>query len=216
MRTIQIAIDGPAGSGKSTVAKTIAEKMNILYLDTGAMYRALTYYMIEKGASVQDSSALKKHLDEMQLVLKPKQVFVDGKDVTEAIRMPEVTRNVSFVAMDPYVREQMMLKQRALAGHQSVIMDGRDIGTVVLPNAEYKFFLIASSLERAKRRLIELKGRGHETDLETLVQEIETRDKMDSERAHAPLIKAEDALLIDTTTMSIEDVVTYIMAIVTK
>lgn len=211
MKKIQIAIDGPAGSGKSTVAKEIANRLNILYLDTGAMYRAVTHIVLSQGQSAQDSEVLKKVVDQIEMELTPNHVFVNGKDISEAIRTPSVSQNVSFVAMDAYVREKMVELQKKIAGDQSVVMDGRDIATHVLPNADFKFFLVASSEERAKRRQSELSKKGYDISLETLIDEIDRRDKLDSEREVSPLRQADDAIRVDTTDMTIEEVIGFIL-----
>jgi len=211
MQNIQIAVDGPAGSGKSTVAKEIAKRLKITYLDTGAMYRAVTLAALNKGVDLNSATALKQIVDTMTLDISPNAIFLDGIDVSESIRTPEVTRNVSVVSMDVYVREQLVILQRKIAGDQSVIMDGRDIGTVVLPNATYKFFLIADPVERAKRRKLDLDAKGFDTTIEALTQEIVTRDKLDSEREISPLKKAEDAIEINTTSMGIEAVIEKIL-----
>lgn len=216
MSNIQIAIDGPAGSGKSTVAKEIAKRLEITYLDTGAMYRAVTLFALRNQADVCSSESLKTIVDTIDLDITPSQLFVGGEDVTDAIRTPDVTRNVSYVSMDAYVREQMVSLQQKIAHGKSVIMDGRDIGTTVLPDAAYKFFLIADPVERAKRRKLELDAKGYETTIEALTSEIIARDKLDSERDVSPLKCAEDAVEIDTTFMSIEDVVRTIIDYVEK
>lgn len=212
MSPLQIAIDGPAGSGKSTVAKLISKRMNITYLDTGAMYRAVTWFALREAIDLADSNALKSLVDRMQLEIKQQSIRVNDEEVTEAIREPIISRNVSVVSMDAYVRSEMVALQRKIASNQPVIMDGRDIGTVVLPNAQYKFFLVADPMERAKRRRIELLDKGYETSLEQLFQEIVLRDKLDSEREVAPLKKAEDAIEIDTTHLDIEGVVSKILS----
>lgn len=211
MKKIQIAIDGPAGSGKSTVAKEIAKRLDILYLDTGAMYRAVTHMVLSQGKSAQDSEVLKQVVDQIEMELTPNHVFVNGHDVSEAIRTPSVSQNVSFVAMDAYVREKMVELQKKIAGDQSVVMDGRDIATHVLPDADFKFFLVASSEERAKRRQSELSNKGYDITLETLVDEIDRRDKLDSEREVSPLRQADDAIRVDTTEMTIEEVIGFIL-----
>lgn len=212
MSPLQIAIDGPAGSGKSTVAKLISKRMNITYLDTGAMYRAVTWFALREAIDLADSNALKSLVDRMQLEIKQQSIRVNDEEVTEAIREPIISRNVSVVSMDAYVRSEMVALQRKIASNQPVIMDGRDIGTVVLPNAQFKFFLVADPMERAKRRRIELLDKGYETSLEQLFQEIVQRDKLDSEREIAPLKKAEDAIEIDTTHLDIEGVVSKILS----
>lgn len=211
MSILHIAVDGPAGSGKSTVAKIIAERLKITYLDTGAMYRAITFAALTAAIDLYDAQALKTIVDKIDLKINSTAIYVDGVDVTEAIRTPEVTQNVSVVSMDPYVRAEMVNMQRKIASGQSVIMDGRDIGTVVLPDANYKFFLVADPVERAKRRLIELKAKGFNTSLEALTDEIVKRDALDSGREVSPLRKASGAIEIDTTFMTIEEVVAFII-----
>lgn len=220
MKQISIAIDGPAAAGKSTVAKKLAEKLSYVYIDTGAMYRALTYLALQKGIDVHDEQALLQLLRNTYIELKPSEhgqlVFVNGENVTNVIRSEDVTNSVSFVAKHPLVREEMVARQRALGVQGGVVMDGRDIGTHVLPHAEVKIFLKASVEERAKRRHAENIARGFASDLETLKEEIARRDKIDSEREVAPLKKAEDAVEIDTTSLSIDDVVNEIMKIVNE
>ncbi|MCZ0754418.1 (d)CMP kinase [Anoxybacillus sp. J5B_2022] len=220
MKRISIAIDGPAAAGKSTVAKKLAEKLSYLYIDTGAMYRALTYLALQKGIDVHNEQALLKLLRDTYIELKPSEqgqlVFVNGEDVTNVIRSEDVTNNVSFVAKHSLVREEMVARQQALGAQGGVVMDGRDIGTHVLPRAEVKIFLKASVEERARRRHAENIARGFASDLETLKEEIARRDKMDSEREVAPLQKAEGAVEIDTTSLTIDDVVNEIMKIVNE
>ncbi len=211
MAYLQIAIDGPAGSGKSTVAKEISKRLGITYLDTGAMYRAVTLEALSQKVELHDAEALKQIVDQMTLNMTVSKLYVNNIDVTEAIRAPEVSNNVSVVSMDAYVRSEMVKKQQKIALGQAVIMDGRDIGTTVLPKATYKFFLVADPIERANRRLLELKAKGFEASLDTLVEEIITRDNLDSNRAISPLRKAEDAIEIDTTSHSIEEVITMIL-----
>lgn len=211
MAYLQIAIDGPAGSGKSTVAKEISKQLGITYLDTGAMYRAVTLEALNHSVDLQNSDALKKIVDQMTLNMTITKIFVNNVDVSEAIRTPEVSRNVSVVAMDAYVRSEMVKIQQKIALGQAVIMDGRDIGTTVLPNATYKFFLIADPVERAKRRLLELQAKGFEASLSGLVEEIIKRDELDSNREISPLKKAEDAIEIDTTSHTIDEVTAMIL-----
>ena len=219
-KNICIAIDGPAAAGKSTVAKIIAKRLSYIYIDTGAMYRALTYVALQQKVALDDEQALISLLKNTYIELKSSKqgqlVFVNGEDVTNVIRSKEVTNAVSLVAKHPLVREEMVARQRALAKNGGVVMDGRDIGTYVLPNAEVKIFLKASVEERAKRRHAENIARGFPSDLETLKKEIARRDQIDSEREVAPLKKAEDAIEIDTTSLSIEEVVDRIMEIVNE
>jgi CMP/dCMP kinase len=218
MKRISIAIDGPAAAGKSTVAKIVAEKLAYVYIDTGAMYRALTYLALQKGVDLHDQQALLQVLRDTYIELKPSErgqlVLVNGQNITDVIRSEEVTNSVSLVAKHPLIREEMVARQRALGERGGVVMDGRDIGTHVLPQAEVKIFLKASVEERAKRRHEENLARGFASDLEKLKEEIARRDKIDSEREVAPLKKAEDAVEIDTTSLSINDVVNEIMKII--
>ncbi|WNF21529.1 (d)CMP kinase [Mesobacillus jeotgali] len=214
-RRISIAIDGPAAAGKSTVAKIVAEKLTYIYIDTGAMYRALTYKALNKGASLDNESQLIEILNDTVIELMPgeagQKVLLDGIEVTNEIRSAEVTNQVSYVAVHELVRKEMVNRQQQFAVDGGVVMDGRDIGTHVLPNAEVKVFLLASVEERAQRRHSENIQKGFPSDLEKLKEEIAARDKIDSEREVAPLKKAHDAVEIDTTSLSIQDVVGKIM-----
>ncbi|MFT9600001.1 (d)CMP kinase [Mesobacillus sp.] len=214
-RRISIAIDGPAAAGKSTVAKIVAEKLTYIYIDTGAMYRALTYKALKKGASLDNEAELIEILNNTSIELMPgesgQKVLLDGIEVTNEIRSAEVTNQVSYVAVHELVRKEMVKRQQQFAVDGGVVMDGRDIGTHVLPNAEVKVFLLASVEERAQRRHAENIEKGFPSDLEKLKEEIAARDKIDSEREVAPLKKADDAIEIDTTSLSITDVVDKIM-----
>lgn len=217
-KKISIAIDGPAAAGKSTVAKIVAKKLGYIYIDTGAMYRALTFKAIQNDVDVNNEKDLFQLLSNMTIKLIPEEgvqkVYIDQTDVSEAIRTPEVTRNVSFVAKHSLVREKMVDLQREYAVDGGVVMDGRDIGTHVLVDAEVKVFMIASVDERAQRRHIENVKNGFESNLDILKEEIATRDKIDSEREVSPLKKADDAVSLDSTSKSIEDVVEEILSIV--
>jgi CMP/dCMP kinase len=207
---IQIAIDGPAAAGKSTIAKIAAEKLGYTYIDTGAMYRALTHKALELGIHINDGKKLEELLRETTIELIPgiegQVVLLDGVDVSEEIRTLEVTNSVSAVSAHSGVRKLMVEKQRVLGSKSGVVMDGRDIGTDVLPDAELKIFMTASVEERAGRRHIENSKRGIESSLEQLKLEISERDRLDTERVTSPLRQAEDAILIDTTSMSIVEV----------
>ena len=218
MKKIQIAIDGPASAGKSTVAKIIARKLGYVYCDTGAMYRATTYAAQQAGIALDDDAALKAMLLTMKLEFVPdepeQRVIVNGTDVTRTIRLPEITNNVSVVAAQPSVRADLTKRQQDIAAAGGIVMDGRDIGTTVLPNAPVKIFLEASVHERALRRFKENQEKGIDTPLEVLEQEIAARDKKDSTRKISPLTKAPDAITVDTTSMGIEQVVTRILEIV--
>ena len=205
-KKISIAIDGPAAAGKSTVAKLVAEKLSYIYIDTGAMYRALTFKALTKDVNLENAMELYTLLTQTQIQLVPEKggqfVYLDGKDVTHKIRSQEVTNSVSIVSKHQSVREEMVSRQQRLAAGGGVVMDGRDIGTHVLPQAEVKVFLVASVEERAVRRHTENLEKGYPSDLQQLKEEIEKRDKLDSEREVAPLKKASDAVLIDTTALS--------------
>ena len=212
MKTIQIAIDGPASSGKSTVAKIIAKDFGYTYLDTGAMYRAATYIALNNQVSPEDSSRLLELLEQYPISFGRAEngdqlVFVGDVDVTDPIRENEVTNAVSAFAAIPTVREKLVALQQEIAQQGGIVMDGRDIGTVVLPKAELKIFLVASVDERAERRYKENLSKGIKTDLETLKAEIATRDYKDSHRETSPLKQAEDAIYLDTTGLSIIEVV---------
>lgn len=214
-KKISIAIDGPAAAGKSTVAKIVAQKLSYLYIDTGAMYRALTWKALKHHVDVENEMNLSELLENTTIELVQgttgQLVYVDKLDVTKDVRMPDVTRNVSAVSKHESVRKEMVKRQQMLAQNGGVVMDGRDIGTHVLPQAEVKVFLLASVEERAQRRYEENIAKGIETNLEDLKVEIARRDKLDSEREIAPLKKADDAIEIDTTSLSINQVVDKIM-----
>lgn len=220
MKKISVAIDGPAAAGKSTVAKAVAEKLAYIYIDTGAMYRAITYKALESNVDIMNEEAVLDLLHHTDLELTHteagQRVIVDGQDVSEAIRTPEVTNNVSQVAKYKGIREDMARRQRELATRGGVVMDGRDIGTHVLPNAEVKIFMLASVEERAKRRHKENLEKGFSSDLEKLKEEIALRDKMDSEREVAPLTKADGAIEFDTTSLTKEEVVQKMLEIIEK
>lgn len=217
MKKIVVAIDGPAGAGKSTIAKLVAEKLGYAYIDTGAMYRSVAWKFLQTGMEF-DEAAISKLAQDMVIEFKPEaninRVFVDGTEVTAAIRSVEVTANVSRVAAIGAVREAMVAQQRRMGEAGGVLMDGRDIGTVVFPNAQLKIFLTASVEERAMRRYKELVAKGEQVELTQLKQDIAARDKQDSERAISPLRQADYALLLDTSDMNIEQVVEKIMQLV--
>ena len=208
---INIAVDGPAGSGKSTVAKIIAKKLNITYLDTGSMYRAFTYYALNKNVKANDKEGINDLLESIDLVLDKENVFVNDKDVTKEIRFENIDKNVSDYAAIKEVREKMVNIQRKISKGKSVIMDGRDIGSVVLPKAEFKFYLDASSEERAKRRYLQNIERGKEIPYEDILKDIEIRDELDKTREVDPLVICEDAVVVDTSDMNIDDVVEFII-----
>jgi len=211
-----IALDGPAGAGKSTIARRIAGRLGILYLDTGAMYRAIGLKALQGGIVMSDPEAIARMLANTDLDIRfvdgQQQVWLDGTDVTRDIRTPDVSRAASDVSALPVVRLRLVEIQREIARRQPLIMDGRDIGTYVLPDAPHKFFLTASLDERAGRRMRELHSRGDQTaSFAGVREEIAWRDRQDSERSFAPLRQADDAILVDTTSLSIEEVVEVIL-----
>lgn len=216
MRNLIIAIDGPAGAGKSTISKIIAEKLNIEYIDTGAMYRAVTLKIIRKGISLNDDDAIECMLKETEIDFINGRIYLDGEDVSKDIRTIEVSSKVSDVAAKSYVRQRLVEIQKNMAAKKSVIMDGRDIGTNVLKDANYKIFLTASVEERAKRRYKEMIEKGSNVTFEDVCKDIENRDRIDSTRKVNPLRKADDAIEVDTTSKSIDEVVDEILSIVNK
>lgn len=203
MKKVSIAIDGPSGAGKSTIARAVAQELGLLYVDTGAIYRAVGLYVKRSGVSSKDADAIIGLLDKIQIDLKYVQgvqrILLNGEDVSDAIRNPEVSIYASDVSAISQVRHFLLDKQRKMAETNSVIMDGRDIGTVVLPQADVKIFLTASPEERARRRFDELVNRGTKTCYEDVYTDMVYRDKNDSSRAHAPLKAAPDAIAVDTT-----------------
>lgn len=215
---MKVAIDGPAGAGKSSIAKAVSKKLGFVYIDTGAMYRAVAVYAIENGIEIKEENFTQEVLDDIKIDIAyedgTQKIYLLGKDVSERIREADVSIGASNVAVIPAVRLKLVELQRTLAEKTSVIMDGRDIGTYVLPDAEVKIFLTASSDVRAKRRLLEMKEKGMEADFETVKRDIEYRDKNDSEREFAPLRQAEDAVLVDTSDMTIEEVINRITEII--
>lgn len=216
-KKLVVAIDGPAGAGKSTIAKLVAEQLGYAYIDTGAMYRSVTWKFLQTKKAFNEqliSELAEKMVIEFRPEAKVNRVFVDGVEVTEAIRKSEVTCNVSKVAAIGSVREAMVDQQRRMGEAGGVLMDGRDIGTVVFPNADLKIFLTATVEERARRRYKELTEKGESIDLATLQQEIAERDKQDSEREISPLRQAEDALLLDSSDMTIAQVAEFIIKLV--
>ena len=214
MKTFSIAIDGPAGAGKSTIAKKIASDLKCVYIDTGAMYRSVGYYCLQNGINYGDEAAVCSALEKMTITLKTSEngqrIFLNDEDVSLKIRTDEVAAAASKVATYGPVREALVERQQEMAKSQAIIMDGRDIGTVVLPFATLKIFLTASVEERAQRRYKEYTEKGMEVCLETLKEEIKVRDAQDTGRKISPLKKAEDAVEVDTTYMSIDEIVEVI------
>jgi len=210
-----IAIDGPGGAGKSTIARLLAEELGYLHLDTGAMYRAVTLAALNKNIDFNDDNALTKTAEEIEIDFNEDgEIFLNGENVSSEIRSQAVNENVSKTAAVKGVRETLVKKQKKLAEEHKVVMDGRDITTVVLPNADHKFFLTASLEERARRRFEEMKRKDMEVSLEDIKENIKNRDKLDSERKHSPLKKADDAVEIDSTELSIEEVVEKIKSFI--
>jgi len=205
-----VAIDGPAGAGKSTISTRLADALGYLYIDTGAMYRAVAYLVAQRGLDSQDEAALKNLCSILQIDLVAAgtglKVYAMGEDITEQIRTPEITRLTPQVAASSVVRGAMLLMQRKLGESGGVVLEGRDIGTVVFPDADVKFFLSASAAERGQRRYLELKQQGIAADLEETIAAVRERDQADMNRAEAPLKQAPDAVVIDSTQMSIDEV----------
>lgn len=206
-----IAIDGPAGAGKSTVARALAQKLQLIYVDTGAMYRVLALYCNDSGIDIHDTAEVTKNVYKPTIRLanseNGQQIFLDGEDVTELIRTNEIGDAASVVSTYPEVRSRLVEMQQEIAAKNDVVMDGRDIGTVVMPDAYLKIFLTADARERAKRRVGELAGKGIEADIDEVEKEIKERDRRDANREVSPLRQAEDAVLVDTTHMTVEEAV---------
>lgn len=212
-----IAIDGPAGAGKSTIARAAAGKMNLIYVDTGAMYRAMALFMVREGVDLQDEPAIIRKCHEADITIRYEDgmqaVFLNGENVNAYLRTEEVSYAASMVSVIPEVRERFVELQRRLAAESDCIMDGRDIGTCVLPDADRKIYLTASSAVRARRRYDELTAKGENCDLEKIREDIEERDYRDMHRETSPLRQAEDAVLVDTSDMTVEEVIDRILSI---
>ncbi|MBF1096984.1 MAG: (d)CMP kinase [Riemerella sp.] len=218
-----IAIDGFSSTGKSSISKVVADTLGLIHIDTGAMYRAITLFGLRNFKNEKqeiDLSKLLQNLNEISLEFRENsgklEIYLNGENVSKEIRTTEVSDNVSFIAKQPEVRERLVVLQRDIAERQGVIMDGRDIGTVVLPNADYKFFLTASADERARRRFLELQSLGIETTMEEVKQNLIERDRIDSEREISPLKQAEDAILIDNTNLNKEETIDLILSYIKK
>lgn len=215
LRNINIAIDGPAGAGKSTVAQNVAKKLGLRYLDTGAMYRALTWLSLQRGVELRDGTSLSALAEKLAFNLNSdSQLTLDGRVLGDEIRTPQVNAAVSLVSSHGAVREIIVRKQQQLAASGGIVMDGRDIGTTVLVDAPVKIFLVADARERARRRLRELEALGHRVDLAEVVEQIIQRDHFDSHRAVSPLTPASDAIVVDTTDLPIDKVIRQILDIV--
>ncbi|EYE88391.1 cytidylate kinase [Fervidicella metallireducens AeB] len=214
MKKIVVAIDGPAGAGKSTISKLVAQKLGIEYIDTGAMYRAVTLKIIRNKIDVSDDVTLEKMLNSTEITLENGKVYLDGEDVSTEIRQLYVSGRVSEIAAKQVVRDRLVELQRKMALSKNVIMDGRDIGTVVLKDANYKIYLTASVEERAARRYKEFCQQNSSVTFQEICNDIKERDRIDMNRSYNPLVKAEDAILIDTTGKSIDEVVDEILLII--
>ena len=218
-----IAIDGFSSTGKSSISKVVADTLGLIHIDTGAMYRAITLFGLRNFKNKKqeiDLSKLLQNLNEISLEFRENsgklEIYLNGENVSKEIRTTEVSDSVSFIAKQPEVRERLVVLQRDIAEKQGVIMDGRDIGTVVLPNADYKFFLTASADERARRRFLELQSLGIEATIEEVKQNLIERDRIDSEREISPLKQAEDAILIDNTNLNKEETIDLILSYIKK
>ena len=208
-----IAIDGPAGSGKSTISKLLTKELGFVYLDTGAMYRLFTLKMLKEKISFSDSSKINELLENLNINIENDRFYLDEKDVSEEIRKTDVAENVSKTAAIKEVREKMVNLQREFSKSKDVILDGRDIGTVVFPEADIKIFLVADAEERAKRRFKELQEKGENISLDNIYENILKRDRLDSTRENSPLKKANDAIEVDTTGKNIEEVKNLILSL---
>ncbi len=216
MENLVIAIDGPAGAGKSTISKLIAKNLGINYIDTGAMYRAITYKCLKSGIDINDRQKVVDLCSRTEVDFVDNSIYLDGVRLGEEIRTLEVSSKVSDVAKIPQVREFLLEKQREIGKRSDVILDGRDVGTHIFPDTKYKFFLNASAQERGRRRYQELVDKGQTVILEDIIEDIKKRDYIDSTREVAPLVKADDAIEVDSTSMTIDQVVTYISDMVRR
>ncbi|MCR5182055.1 MAG: (d)CMP kinase [Clostridia bacterium] len=212
----RIAIDGPSGAGKSTVAKQVAARLGIEYIDTGAMYRAVGLKMLRLGIAMEENEELQKMLDDTDVDFEKERIYLDGEDVSDLIRTQEISKAASDCSAFAIVREKLVELQRAMGERKSIIMDGRDIGTVVLKDSKQKFYLTATAEERAMRRYLELREKGSAEGYEQVLEDVIKRDYNDSHRDVSPLRQAEDAVLIDSTNMTVEQVVDFIIESVTS
>ena len=217
-KKIAIAIDGPAGAGKSSISKVVANELGYLYIDTGAMYRGVTWAVLDSHVDVNNQNDVESLLPSLDLTLEPTasacKVYVKGQDVTDLIRQQQINENVSTIASYKGVREYLVERQQAMAAVGGVILDGRDIGSVVLPNAELKIYLTASVDARAKRRWLEVQGTSNEQPLEDIKKNVESRDEMDKNRDESPLVCVEDAIVVDSSNMTFDETVKYILHLV--
>ncbi len=216
-KNISVAIDGPSAAGKSTIAKMVAKKENFIYIDTGAMYRCVAYYCLTQKIDLNDEKAVEQAIEHIQISLTPdNKVYLNDEDVSNQIRQDQVSLGASCVSKYQAVRNFLVDEQRKMAKAGNVILDGRDIGTVVLPNADLKIYQIASVETRAKRRYLENLERGLDADLETIKKEIKERDYQDTHREISPLKKAEDAIELDTSSLTLEEVVEQVLTLIQK
>lgn len=217
-KKIAIAIDGPAGAGKSSISKVVANKLGYLYIDTGAMYRGVTWAVLDSHVDVNNQKEVEALLPSLDLTLEPTasacKVYVKGQDVTDLIRQQQINENVSTIASYKGVREYLVERQQAMAAVGGVILDGRDIGSVVLPNAELKIYLTASVDARAKRRWLEVQGTSNEQPLEDIKKNVESRDEMDKNRDESPLVCVKDAIVVDSSNMTFDETVKHILHLV--
>ena len=217
-KKIAIAIDGPAGAGKSSISKVVANELGYLYIDTGAMYRGVTWAVLDSHVNVNNQKDVESLLPSLNLTLEPTanacKVFVKGQDVTDLIRQQQINENVSTIASYKGVREYLVERQQAMAAVGGVILDGRDIGSVVLPKAELKIYLTASVDARAKRRWLEVQGTSNEQSLEDIKKNVESRDEMDKNRDESPLVCVEDAIVVDSSNMTFDETVEHILHLV--
>lgn len=217
-RKIAIAIDGPAGAGKSSISKVVANELGYLYIDTGAMYRGVTWAVLDSHVDVKNQKDVEELLPLLDLTLEPTanacKVFVKGQDVTNLIRQQQINENVSTIASYKGVREYLVERQQAMAAVGGVILDGRDIGSIVLPKAELKIYLTASVDARAKRRWLEVQGTSNEQSLEDIKKNVESRDEMDKNRDESPLVCVEDAIVVDSSNMTFDETVEHILHLV--